>query len=117
MPDMVPSLTVTGKPVKAHYLAVFNQHQQFIGSALKINPPATIMLQYVGDRMGFQLRMAREISIVLSKPEIVGVALLDKDKKFLVALSIPGRPEERKQNEEFVLRSRYVIMAPKKPMS
>lgn len=119
-PKKKAPLTRRGKPVEVHYVGVFNHKQELIGDAIRLYPPAIITVQYVEEKMGFQLHMPKErpeLSIVLSRPEIVGVALINKDKQFLAGLSIPGRPEDRKEDDVFVLRSRYIIMAPKKQAS
>lgn len=112
--------TISGTPVEVHYVAVFNAKQKIIGTALRIDPPATVTLQMVGERMGVQFTLppGRDgIEIVLSRPEIVGIALLDAQKRFLHSFSIPGDPTQRKEGEVFTLRSRYLILAPKKPAS
>jgi hypothetical protein len=109
--------TIKGEPVEAHYLAVFNQHQEFMGDALLLDPPARIEMQIVGENMGFQLHMPREVSIPISRPDIVGFAFLSEHGEFLVAFSIAGNPEGRTENQEYVIRSRYMIMAPRKKPS
>lgn len=111
--------TIQGKQISAHYLAVHNEKQEIIGEALRLDPPAIIEMQIVGDKVGFQLWMPTEdgVGIHISNPHIVGVALLDSRKQFLVALSIPGNPATRTENELFVLRSRYIILGPKPQQS
>jgi hypothetical protein len=110
------ALTLHGKQVKVRYIAVFNEKQEIIGDALELNPPAIIEMQIVGERVGFQLWMPTEdgVGIHISNPHIVGIALLDSRKQFLAGLSIPGNPELREENELFVLKSRYIILEPKK---
>lgn len=118
VPQVEAPTTAKGRKMEVHFIAVFNAEQQIIGDALYLTPPGSVSVQMVGDKMGFQFFMPKEIpeiSIVLSRPEIVGIALMSKQKKFLVALSIPGRPEDRHAGDVFVLRSRYIIMAPRQP--
>lgn len=104
--------TIHGAPVFAHYLAVFDQHENFVNDvALKLDPPARIELQIVGARQrGFQLFMPREITIPISDPNMVGVAFFNEQQEFLVAFSFAGNPEGRTQDEEYTIRSRYIIM-------
>jgi hypothetical protein len=111
--------TIKGTPVEVHYLAVFDHKQTIIGDALKLNPPAVIEMQLVDGKVGFQLKMPTPegVGIVLSRPEIIGIALLNKDKQFLTGFSIPGNPELRQENEVYVVKSRYIILAPKRPPS
>jgi hypothetical protein len=106
--------TIKGKPVEAHYIAIFNDKQEFMGDALRLPVPARIEMQIVGDKMGFQLHMAQEVVIPLSRPDIVGVAFLNEQGEFLVGMSIQGNPEGRTENDEYVVRSRYMVMAPRK---
>lgn len=111
--------TTKGQPVEVHYIGVFDQHQKPIGNALKLPTSAKLELQIVGDKVGFQLFMPpemQEVEIVLSRPEIVGIALYDAQKRFLSSFSIPGDPTQRKEGDIFTLRSRYIILGPtKKP--
>ena len=109
--------SIAGKPVEAHYLAVFNGQQELLGDALHLDPPALIMMQAVGEKLGFQLKLARDIVIPLNRPDIVGFSFFDVRKQFLVAFSIAGNPEMRKENEEYVITSRYIVMAPRKQPS
>lgn len=109
--------SIAGKPVEAHYLAMFDEHQEFLGDALVLDPPAFIVMQIVGDKVGFQLKLAQDIVIPLSRPDIVGFAFFDSQKRFLVAFSIAGNPEGRKENEEYIICSRYIVMAPRKQPS
>lgn len=102
--------TIYGAPIEAHYLACFNEKSEIIGDALKLEPPAKIAMQIVGDKLGFQLAM-REVVIPLSRPDIVGFSFFDENREFLVAFSIAGNPEGRRKNEEYVIGSRYIIMA------
>lgn len=111
---MTVKSTIKGKPVPAHFLAVFNKDQQYIGDMLPLDPPALVELQIVGEQMGFQLTLAEPVTLILSSPEIVGVAFLDSRKNFLVGFSIKGDPEKRVENEPYVITSRYIIMAPRK---
>lgn len=104
---------IKGRAVLVHYAAVFNAQQEIIGDAIRIDPPARIDMQLVDDKVGFQLVMAQPIDIVLSRPEIVGVALLNEDRKFLTGLAISGDPQRREAGEVFTLKSRYIILAPK----
>jgi hypothetical protein len=103
--------TIQGKPVEAHYLGVFDEHQVLLGDALKLTPPARIDLQIVGNQRGFQLTMPREIVIPISDPHMIGVAFFDVNKEFLCAFSFAGNPEGRTGHEEYTIRSRYIIMA------
>jgi hypothetical protein len=109
--------TIKGRTVEGHYLAVFNAQQQLLGDALRLIPPARIDLQLVGDKMGFQLHMPREIIIPLNRPDIVGFGFLDDQGEFLVGFSIAGNPEGRTGTEEYVIKSRYIIMAPRRQPS
>ena len=107
--------TISGRPVEVHYIACFNEDQQIIGDALQLMPPARIEVQMVGNKFGFQLWMPTPegIGIHVSDPHIVGIGLFDVNMKFLTGLSIPGHPAMRKKDELFILRSRYIVLAPK----
>lgn len=118
-PGVVRSSTVQGKRVFAHYITVFNARQEIIGDGLRLNTPIAIDTQIVGDRVGVQIWIPMVegingmIGIHISNPQIIGIGLMDQNKKLLVGLSIPGHPELRQQDELFVLRSRYIILSPK----
>lgn len=105
------SQTISGVPVYAHYLAVFNEKQELLGEALKLDPPARIELQIVGHQRGFQLFMPREVIVPLTDPHMMGVAFFNVEKKFLCAFSFAGNPEGRTGTEAYTIRSRYIIMA------
>jgi hypothetical protein len=109
--------TIHGKPIHAHYLAVFDSTQTLIGDAIQLVPPARIEMQMVGEQTGFQLWMPAPMTLVLSNPAIIGIAFLNKQRQFLVGFAIPGNPALRRENEEFVIRSRYIILAPKQKPS
>ena len=105
---------VQGQAVYAHYIAVFDQHQTLLGDALKLPTPARMELQLIGNKVGYQLFMPQDVVIPISDARIVGVSFFDKDKQFLCGFSIPGDPRLRQKNQEFIVRSRYIILGPKK---